>query len=66
MRDVSECNQAFHEEAFGELTCIDETELCTRYDVGKCMLKDLDDLYRESCCSKQNFFTDIAIAGCDW
>jgi hypothetical protein len=66
VRDVSECNQAFHEEAFGELTSIDETELCTRYDVGKCMLKDLDDLYRESCCNKQNFFTDIAVAGCDW
>jgi hypothetical protein len=64
VRDVSECNQAYHEEVYGEMTAIDEGELCKRYDVGKAMLGDLDSLYKENCVTKQSFFKDITLDGC--
>ena len=64
VRDVSECNQAYHEEVFGEMTHIDEGELCKRYEVGKGMLKDLDEMYRENCVTKQSFFKDATLTGC--
>jgi hypothetical protein len=64
VRDVSECNEAYHEQVYGEHTAIDESELCKRYDVGSAMLTDLDNMYRENCVSKQSFFKDITFKGC--
>ena len=64
VRDVSECNQAYHENAFGNLTQINEGQLKQRYDVGKQLLRDLDDIYRENCVTKQTFFKDVTLNGC--
>ena len=64
VRDVSECNQAYHENAFGNLTQINEGELKQRYNVGKQLLRDLDDMYRENCVTKQTFFKDVTLNGC--
>jgi len=64
VRDVSECNQAFHENAFGNLTQVNEGELHQRYEVGKQLLRDLDVMYRENCVTKQTFFKDVTINGC--
>ena len=68
VKEASECNQAYHEESFGELTCIDETELGQRHDTGKKILTDLDMLSREfHCGQKQFFFTKMTWDGCcDW
>jgi hypothetical protein len=68
VQETSECNQAFHEESFGELTCIDETELCTRYETGKQIAAELDTLRRDVCCGKKRFFfTKITWDGsCEW
>ena len=64
VRDVSECNEAYHQDVFSDMTAIDESELCQRYAVGKELCADLDSLYKENCCTKQNFFNDID--GCCW
>jgi hypothetical protein len=64
VREVSECNQAYHEQVYGEHTSIDETALCQRYEIGSAMLSDLDVMYRENCVSKQSFFKDVTRSGC--
>jgi hypothetical protein len=56
VREMSESNQTYHEEVFGEMTQIDETELDKRYEVGKSMLDDLEQVYKENCVSKHSFF----------
>ena len=61
---MSECNEAYHGQVYGEHTTIDESELCKRYEVGSAMLADLDNMYRENCVSKQSFFKDITRNGC--
>jgi len=61
VREVSECNEAYHQDVFSEMTAIDESELSQRYSVGKEMSADLDSLYKENCCTKQNFFNDITL-----
>lgn len=66
VRDVSECNEAYHQDVFSEMTSIDESELCQRYAVGKELCSDLDQLYKENCCTKQNFFNDVTLDGCCW
>ena len=66
VREVSECNEAYHQDVFSEMTSIDESELCQRYAVGKELCADLDSLYKENCCTKQNFFNDITLDGCCW
>ena len=48
------------------MTSIDESELGQRYAVGKELCADLDSLYKENCCTKQNFFNDITLDGCCW
>jgi hypothetical protein len=65
--EASECNQAYHEEVFGELTFIDECELTKRYQVGKELLTDLDGMYKENAVTKQSFFKDSTLTGgCSW
>jgi hypothetical protein len=64
VREVSECNKSFHENAFGGLTQINEGELCKRYEVGKELLRDIDNMYRENCVTKQTFFKDVTLNGC--
>lgn len=66
VREVSECNEAYHQDVFSEMTSIDESELCQRYAVGKELCSDLDQLYKENCCTKQNFFNDVTLDGCCW
>ncbi len=66
VRDVSECNEAYHQDVFSDMTSIDESELCQRYAVGKELCSDLDQLYKENCCTKQNFFNDVTLDGCCW
>jgi len=66
VREVSECNEAYHQDVFSDMTSIDESELCQRYAVGKELCADLDSLYKENCCTKQNFFNDITLDGCCW
>jgi len=56
VREVSENNEAYHCDVFSELTAIDESELNQRYAVGKELCAELDALYKETCCTKQNFF----------
>ena len=46
---------------FSDMTAIDESELGQRYKVGKELCGDLDDLYKENCCNKQNFFVEMEI-----
>lgn len=57
VRDVSECNEAFYSDVYSDMTAIDESELVQRYSVGKELCADLDGLYKETCCTKQNFFS---------
>ena len=66
VREVSECNEAYHQDVFSEMTSIDESELCQRYAVGKELCADLDSLYKENCVSKQTFFNDVTLDGCCW
>jgi hypothetical protein len=66
VREVSECNEAYHQDVFSEMTSIDESELGQRYAVGKELCADLDSLYKENCVSKQTFFNDITLDGCCW
>ena len=66
VRETSECNEAYHQDVFSDMTSIDESELCQRYAVGKELCADLDSLYKENCCTKQNFFNDITLDGCCW
>lgn len=66
VREVSECNEAYHQDVFSDMTSIDESELCQRYAVGKELCADLDSLYKENCVSKQTFFNDITLDGCCW
>lgn len=66
VRDVSECNEAYHQDVFSDMTSIDESELSQRYAVGKELSADLDSLYKENCCTKQNFFNDVTLDGCCW
>ena len=66
VREVSECNEAYHQDVFSDMTSIDESELCQRYAIGKELCADLDSLYKENCCTKQNFFNDITLDGCCW
>jgi hypothetical protein len=61
--EVAECNEAFHQDAFADMTGINESELGQRYKVGKELCGDLDALYRDNCFSKQNFFNDVTIRG---
>lgn len=66
VNEVSECNEAFHQDVFSDLTSIDETELEQRYLIGKEMSADLDALKKENCCTKQNFFNDVTLSGNSW
>ena len=66
VNEVSECNEAFHQDVFTDMTAIDESELGQRYVVGKELCKDLDGLYKENCCSKQNFFNDATLTNMSW
>jgi hypothetical protein len=66
VNEVSECNEAFHQDVFSDMTSIDESELCQKYAVGKELAGDLNGLYKENCCTKQNFFNDITLSGNCW
>ena len=66
VNEVAECNEAFHQDVFSEMTAIDESELEQRYTIGKEMAKDLDALNKENCCTKGTFFNDITLNGCCW
>jgi hypothetical protein len=66
VREVAECNEAYHQDVFSELTAIDESELESRYAIGKELCKDLDGLYKENCVTRQSFFNDATLSGCMW
>lgn len=66
VNEVAECNEAFHQDVFTDMTAIDESELCQRYTVGKELCTDLDGLYKDNCCTKQNFFNDITLSNISW
>ena len=66
VNEVAECNEAFHQDVFTDMTAIDESELCQRYAVGKELCADLDSLYKENCCTKQNFFNDVTLTNMCW
>lgn len=66
VNEVAECNEAFHQDVFTDMTAIDESELRQRYAVGKELCEDLDGLYKENCCTKQNFFNDVTLSGNFW
>lgn len=66
VNEVAECNEAFHQDVFTDMTAIDESELCQRYAVGKELCADLDGLYKENCCTKQNFFNDVTLTNMCW
>lgn len=66
VNEVSECNEAFHQDVFSDMTAIDESELSQKYAIGKELTVDLDSLNRENCCTKQNFFNDITLNGGCW
>jgi len=66
VNEVAECNEAFHQDVFTDMTAIDESELCQRYVVGKELCTDLDSLYKENCVSKQSFFNDITLTNICW
>jgi len=66
VRETSECNEAYHQDVFSEMTSIDDSELSQRYTVGKEMGSDLDALYKENCVTKQTFFNDATLDGCCW
>jgi hypothetical protein len=57
MRSVSESNMAYHEQAVGEATAIDEGALKQRKQAGEAILADLDRLGSSAhCIKKSNFF----------
>jgi hypothetical protein len=66
VRETSECNEAYHQDVFSEMTSIDDSELSQRYTVGKEMGSDLDALYKENCVTKQTSFNDATLDGCCW
>jgi hypothetical protein len=66
VREVAECNEAYHQDVFSELTAIDESELESRYAIGKELCRDLDGLYKENCVTRQSFFNDATLSGCMW
>ena len=66
VRETSECNEAFHQDAFNDLTKIDEHSVRAKLNVGKQLSHDLNDLYVENCFNKQVFFNDITLDGCEW
>lgn len=66
VRETSECNQAFHQDAFDDLTHVDFSEVEATYRTGQKLCKDLDVLYKENCVTKQTFFNDVTKSGCCW
>ena len=57
MRSVSESNRAYHEQAAGEATEVDEGALRQRKQAGEAILADLDRLGSSAhCIKKSNFF----------
>ena len=64
--ETSECNEAFHQDAFNDLTQIDESAVRSKMKVGKQLSFELNDLYVENCFNKQVFFNDITLNGGDW
>lgn len=66
VNEVAECNEAFHQDVFSEMTAIDECELEQRYAVGKELDADLRALKKENCYTKGNFFNDVTLSGSCW
>jgi hypothetical protein len=56
--EVAECNEAFHKDVFTDMTAIDESELGQKYEIGKELVKDLNNLYKENCVTKQTLLGD--------
>ena len=48
VREVSECNEAYHQDVFSEMTSIDESELCQRYASARAVRRPRQ-LYKENC-----------------
>lgn len=66
VNEVSECNEAFHQDVFSDMTAIDECELEQRYNIGKELAADLNGLKKENCYTKGNFFNDVTLSGGSW
>ena len=66
VNEVAECNEAFHQDVFSDMTAIDECELEQRYAVGKELDADLRALKKENCYTKGNFFNDVTLSGSCW
>ena len=63
-RETSECNQAFHQDAFNDLTRVNFGEVEAKYRTGQKLCKDLDVLYKENCVTKQTFYKGVTKSGC--
>jgi len=66
VRETSECNRAFHQDAFDELTGFDSNEIDARYAVGKSLGADLNALHTAHSVTKGTFFNDATLSGCHW
>ena len=66
VRETSECNQSFHQDAFDDLTHVDFSEVEAKYRTGKKLCSDLDVLYKDNCVTKQTFFNGVSKSGCCW
>lgn len=64
VRETSECNRAYHQDAFDELTGFDSNEIDARYAVGKSLGSDLNALHAAHCVTKGTFFNDATLSGC--
>ena len=63
VEEVSQNNQAYYQDVLTDMTAIDESELRQRFTVGKELCSDLDELHKENCCAKGNFFSDPTRVG---
>ena len=65
VRETSECNEAFHQDAFDELTSVDMIEVDAKLKKTNEMCGDLEELYADQV-SKQSLFGGAGLDGCCW
>lgn len=65
VRETSECNEAFHQDAFDELTSVDMIEVDAKLRKTNEMCGDLEELYADQV-SKQSLFGGAGLDGCCW
>lgn len=65
VRETSECNEAFHQDAFDELTSVDMIEVDAKLKKTNEMCGDLEELYADQV-SKQSLFGGAGLDVCCW